>query len=515
MMRNAARVHDAARLLEESRSDLDAVTHVVRSLAKAKSSQEAISLALDIVKEQFGWAYGSHWSVDATDNLLHWVQESGSVSPDFKAVTATATFAYGVGLSGRAWKSKDLVFVPDLGQVEDCVRAPVATKSGVKSGVCFPLTHNGEVIGTMDFFTTETLEPSPGRLAALRCVGLVVSQTLERLREAESQREAANDVAAVATVIREVSAASSREVALARALDTIREGFGWQYASFWRINPDVNALTFVQESGDAGAEFREVTKVASFAHGVGLSGRTWRAKDLVYVPDLGQVHDCVRAPAAIRAGVKSGVCLPILIHGEVVGTMDFFMLDTVALTPSRESALRNTAFLLGQALERFAAVDELKAAAQQLVGSIQQVEEQVVQATAVADEGKTVALTANEGVAALGASSAEIGEVVTVIQKIAAQTNLLALNATIEAARAGDAGRAFAIVAREVKDLAAGTAEATTRVDEKISTIQRQVDEVVNHLAQIGDVVDRVRETQSEIEHVLAQQVDVTRSLIN
>ena len=160
-------------------------------------------------------------------------------------------------------------------------------------------------------------------------------------------------------------------------------------------------------------------------------------------------------------------------------------------------------------------MDELKAAAQQLVGSIQQVEEQVVQATAVADEGKTVALAANEGVAALGASSAEIGEVVTVIQRIAAQTNLLALNATIEAARAGDAGRAFAIVAREVKDLAAGTAEAITRVDEKISTIQRQVEEVVNHLAQIGDVVDRVRDTQSEIEHVLAQQVDVTRSLVN
>lgn len=149
------------------------------------------------------------------------------------------------------------------------------------------------------------------------------------------------------------------------------------------------------------------------------------------------------------------------------------------------------------------------------MGSIQQVEEQVVQATAVADEGKTVALAANEGVAALGASSAEIGEVVTVIQRIAAQTNLLALNATIEAARAGDAGRAFAIAAREVKDLAAGTAEATTRVDEKISTIQRQVKEVVNHLAQIGDVVDRVRDTQSEIERVLAQQVDVTRSLVN
>ena len=41
----------------------------------------------------------------------------------------------------------------------DCVRAPVAQKVGVKSGVCFPIIVDGDVVGTMDFFATETLAP--------------------------------------------------------------------------------------------------------------------------------------------------------------------------------------------------------------------------------------------------------------------------------------------------------------------------------------------------------------------
>ncbi len=45
-------------------------------------------------------------------------------------------------------------------------------------------------------------------------------------------------------------------------------------------------LRFLQESGSAGEEFRQVTLAASFAEGVGLSGRAWRRNDLVFVSDI-------------------------------------------------------------------------------------------------------------------------------------------------------------------------------------------------------------------------------------
>ena len=499
----------------EARANVNAVTAVVRALAEARTTADAVRHALDTVREQFGWTYGSYWQIDPGARVLRFTQESGDAGEEFRQVTLTASFAEGVGLSGRAWRSRDLVFVADLGELADCVRAPVAQRLGVRSGICFPILEDGAVTGTMDFFATETLTPSAQRLDTLRAIAVLVSQAIERIAAMERQAEAAQDVAAVNAVLRALSTTTERESALRDALDTIRSGFGWGYASYWAIDESDGALHFVQESGDAGAEFRAVTRAASFAEGVGLSGRAWRSKEMVFAPDLGEVTDCVRAPVAQRAGVRSGVCLPILVGGRVVGTMDFFATTTLVLSPGRQDALRNTAFLLGQALERLAAADRLTTAADELVASIGEVERNVLAAGSVAIDGQRLADDAHVEVTGLGESSAEIGEVVKVIQRIAAQTNLLALNATIEAARAGESGRGFAVVAKEVKDLANETARATTEVDHKVRTIQDQVERVVGALTAIRGVVERINETQNVIGGVLTEQAAVTRAILS
>jgi GAF domain-containing protein len=495
-------------------SDVDAVTAVVTALASATDLQGAVVAAMTAVREAFGYAYASHWVVDPADGALHFSSESGSVSPEFAAVTARATFPKGVGLSGRAWATGDLVFTSDLGSVTDCVRAPVAQRVGVRSGICFPLVSDGVVTGTMDFFCMKELTPDPRRLRTLRCVGTLVSQSIARFAAVEADRKTAQDVSAVTAVLQQLTTATDADEALRIALDTVRTGFGWAYGSFWRVDAAAGVLRFERESGDAGPEFRAVTLAATFAPGVGLSGRTWHSRDLLFVPDLGEMTDCVRAPVAQRAGVRSGVCLPVVCGGEVIGTMDFFATWTMVLSPGREAALRNTAYLLGQALDRIAATERLAAAGAELVASIEEVERNVLSATTVATEGRSLAEAANRAVALLGESSQQVGQVAHTIGGIAAQTNLLALNATIEAARAGEAGRGFAVVAGEVKELARETAAATTDVGDRISAIQEQVDAVVASLASIGGVIETINETQAVIGGVLTEQVAVTRAIV-
>ncbi|GLK88989.1 chemotaxis transducer [Pseudomonas turukhanskensis] len=89
---------------------------------------------------------------------------------------------------------------------------------------------------------------------------------------------------------------------------------------------------------------------------------------------------------------------------------------------------------------------------------------------------------AMEEVQGLASSSQQIGSVLEVIRSIAEQTNLLALNAAIEAARAGEAGRGFAVVADEVRNLAKRTQDSVEEIRQVIEGLQSGTREVVSSM---------------------------------
>lgn len=141
-----------------------------------------------------------------------------------------------------------------------------------------------------------------------------------------------------------------------------------------------------------------------------------------------------------------------------------------------------------------------------LVASIHEIAKNAQDAASTARKAVEMATATSGTMAALGRSSQEIGAVIKVITSIAEQTNLLALNATIEAARAGEAGKGFAVVASEVKELARDTAKATEEIGGRIESMQGDTQRAVAAIAEIGTVIERIDALQTKIAAAVEEQ---------
>jgi len=699
--RPAARNVDASARLQERVDDLSAnsraVATLVAALEHATSADGALLAALNAVREAFDWVYGSYRPLDDTEQVLRTSLESGSMAEEFRSATIAARFREGDGLCGGAWKARDLIFLPDFGAMTGpgYTRAPLAKKHGIRSAMCFPIMDDGKVIGTMDFFSTEKLDLSQERMEVLRTTAHLVSSSIRTLRTAERAEENAQDAQAVSQVLERIGDAHTIQEAIQVALDTVREAFGWAHGSFWSLDPKENVLKFTRESGSVNEEFRRVTSEARFPEGEGLPGRAWKSRDLVFVADFGE-EKFPRAAIARRQGIRSALCVPIMLDGKVFGTMEFLAPKTLKLSRERMEALRSagrlvtvriirlkaegeaarakamveniplnlmladasltvtyinpearrtlkamepylkfaTETVVGRSIDIFhkdperirrivsdpknlphtariqlgpetlelnasaimgengqyegpllawrfvtdqvkaqekqqemtetlqgilsrvsehsqqiaesskgltqsseqmsSAADEtatqansVSAAAEQvsanvqtvatgveeMSASIKEIARSAAEAAKVATVGVGVAAKTNTTVGQLGESSAEIGKVIKVITSIAGQTNLLALNATIEAARAGEAGKGFAVVANEVKELAKETAKATEDISRKIEAIQRDTREAVQAIDQIGQIVKQVNEIQGTIASAVEEQTATTNEI--
>jgi methyl-accepting chemotaxis protein len=159
------------------------------------------------------------------------------------------------------------------------------------------------------------------------------------------------------------------------------------------------------------------------------------------------------------------------------------------------------------------------ASSEQMGASIREISTNSSEAARVAGEAVQVAAATTATIGKLGDSSAEISNVVKAITAIAEQTNLLALNATIEAARAGEAGKGFAVVASEVKDLAQETARATGDISQRVEAIQANTVGAVQAIEQITAVIARISDFQTTIASAVEQQTattaEVTRNVSN
>jgi methyl-accepting chemotaxis protein len=158
-------------------------------------------------------------------------------------------------------------------------------------------------------------------------------------------------------------------------------------------------------------------------------------------------------------------------------------------------------------------VQTVASATQELAASIREISSQVQRSVSVSNRATHETQRTSELIHGLSSAAEKIGTIIQLIQAIASQTNLLALNATIEAARAGDAGKGFAIVASEVKNLASQTAQATEQIASQIATIQSATDETVAAMTQFGATVKEMADISTAIAAAVEEQGAATSDI--
>ncbi|BAT60020.1 methyl-accepting chemotaxis protein PctB [Variibacter gotjawalensis] len=203
--------------------------------------------------------------------------------------------------------------------------------------------------------------------------------------------------------------------------------------------------------------------------------------------------------------------------GQIIGTVTRATRDLEETASTLTNSAEGTRALSGSAA-RFStaassSVQSVAAASDELATSVNEIARQVQESSRIAIAAVEQAQQTDARISALSQAAQRIGDVIEIISDIAEQTNLLALNATIEAARAGEAGRGFAVVASEVKSLAAQTAQATQEIGAQIGAIQSATIDSVHTIKDISSTIHRIAEIATAVASSVEKQYAATQEI--
>jgi len=154
-----------------------------RALAESETLEDAAPRMLKGICDALGWQYGAIWEVDRAHNVMRCVATWHPPAQPFDAfarATMEARLAPGVGLPGRVWTGREAVWIPDVANDTNFPRAPFAARAGLHSAFCLPIVQGTHVLGVMEFFSREILEPNPKLIAMITAICSQVALYVQR-----------------------------------------------------------------------------------------------------------------------------------------------------------------------------------------------------------------------------------------------------------------------------------------------------------------------------------------------
>ena len=256
---------------KEAAESAEAATRLLQRVAtaanEASAAEAAIQVCLDEVCAYTSWPAGHAYVLadDGTGELAPmkiWHLDHGERFDSFRRVTEETRFAPGVGLPGRVLASGEPAWIIDVTKDPNFPRAQSATDIGVKAGFAFPVSIAGEVLGVLEFFSAEAMEPAPGFLDIIAEVGAQLGRVIQRLR---AERELAESQE------RSQALADNMQVALSSMSDGIfildgdlnYVAFNQRYVDLLNFpegmvregGPIVDLVEFAARRGDYGSQF--------------------------------------------------------------------------------------------------------------------------------------------------------------------------------------------------------------------------------------------------------------------
>ncbi len=156
------------------------------ALAESASLADATPRILRAICQSLGWAHGALWQVadDGIRCVETWHEPSLTLEK-FEAASKASRFAPGIGLPGRVWESRRPAWIPDVVQDANFPRSSIADAEGLHGALGFPIVLGEQVLGVMEFFSQEIVEPDEPLLELLGTVGSQIGQFIQRRRAQE------------------------------------------------------------------------------------------------------------------------------------------------------------------------------------------------------------------------------------------------------------------------------------------------------------------------------------------
>jgi diguanylate cyclase (GGDEF)-like protein/PAS domain S-box-containing protein len=178
----------------QSKDRLAAQDAATRALAEARSLSEAAPCALQALGRFMGWELGAMWVVDGDREHLRCLDiwhAKGVDASGFRRLSRQATFRLGEGIPGRAWAECQAIWVRDVANMARSQRVRDTASIGLHSAFAFPIELGGEVVGAIEFFSSDVRQPDAERLALIASIGTQLGQYIERDRAQRWARQSA------------------------------------------------------------------------------------------------------------------------------------------------------------------------------------------------------------------------------------------------------------------------------------------------------------------------------------